>query len=106
MQCCPSAEIMESTTALTIILFLYAFVVIFLPKETLQTNVIYTEHDSEGIPLAHLMARQIFSKRTRQTILEVNQAELEDLIQREDNVAVLLQDDSKVNQNTYSHKFS
>ena len=51
----------------------------------------------EGIPLAHLMSRHIFSKRTRQIILEVNQAELDHLIQTEENVAVLLQDDSKVN---------
>ena len=43
------------------------------------------------------MSRHIFSKRTRQIILEVNQAELDHLIQTEENVAVLLQDDSKVN---------
>ena len=90
---CTSCEIMVSLAILIALFCLHAF----MPQETIQTNMIYTEHDSEGMTLAHLMARHIFSKRTRQAILEVDEAELEHLLSIEDNVAVLLQDDSKVN---------
>lgn len=57
--------------------------------------MINTEHDSAGVPLAHLMARQIFSKRTRQAILEVTHAELQELIETEPNLGVLYHDHSK-----------
>ena len=88
---------MKSLSELTALIIIQICLVIFLPIQADQSNTIDTEHDSEGIPLAHLMSRHIFSKRTRQIILEVNQAELDHLIQTEENVAVLLQDDSKVN---------
>ena len=92
---------MKSLSELTALIIIQICLVIFLPIQANQSNTIDTEHDSEGIPLAHLMSRHIFSKRTRQIILEVNQAELDHLIQTEENVAVLLQDDSKVNYYCY-----
>ena len=49
-----------------------------------------------GIPLAHLMARQTFAKRTRQAILEIEWVELQNLLKTETFLAVLFQDDSKV----------
>ena len=59
---------MKSLSELTVLIIIQTFVVIFLPIHANQSNTIDTEHDSEGIPLAHLMSRHIFSKRTRHSI--------------------------------------
>ena len=78
--------------------FLYIFSLLWVPG---HQNLINTEHDSNGVPLAHLMARQIFAKRTRQAILEVDTQELKDMIETEAYVAVLYQDYTKVRSSTY-----
>jgi uncharacterized protein YpmB len=56
----------------------------------------YSEQDSDGVPLAHLMAKTAFAKRTRQAILETNEVEMAELTEKEAFVVVLYQDDSKV----------
>ena len=82
------SPVMESAVTFTL------FLCIIFMQESHESNV-NIEHDSEGVPLAHLMSRYIFTKRTRQAILEVNQSELQSLIDKESYVAVLLQDDTK-----------
>ena len=64
---------MKSLSELTALIIIQIFVVIFLPIQANQSNTIDTEHDSEGIPLAHLMSRHIFSKRTRQSVYILEQ---------------------------------
>ena len=59
---------MKSLSELTALIIIQIFVFLFLPIQANQSNTIDTEHDSEGIPLAHLMTRHIFSKRTRHSI--------------------------------------
>ena len=83
--------IMES-----IVTFTTLFLCLFCMQESHEsTHHSNTEHDAEGVPLAHLMSRYIFAKRTRQAILEVDQSELQSLIDKEAYVAVLYQDDTK-----------
>ena len=64
---------MKSLSELTALIIIQIFVVIFLPIQANQSNTIDTEHDSEGIPLAHLMSRHIFSKRTRHSVYILEQ---------------------------------
>ena len=86
----PPPAIMESIITFTTL----CLCLLFFQESTTNMN---TEHDAEGVPLAHLMSRYIFTKRTRQAILEVDQSELQSLIDKEAYVAVLYQDDTKVN---------
>ena len=88
----PPANIMES-----VVTFATLFLCLICMQESHEsTNHINTEHDAEGVPLAHLMSRYIFAKRTRQAILEVDQSELQSLVEKEPYVAVLYQDVTKV----------
>ena len=50
---------------------------------------------SDGVPLAHLMVPHIFTKRTRQTILDITSEELDNFVKTENYVAVLYHDQSK-----------
>ena len=70
----PPPAIMETITTFTTL----CLCLLFFQESSTNMN---TEHDAEGVPLAHLMSRYIFTKRTRQAILEVDQSELQSLIE-------------------------
>lgn len=71
--------------------------------KTQEDAKVSIKQDSDGVPLGHLMAKQTFSKRTRQALLEINAQELQTMVETEPYVAILFQDDSKV-QNVINSK--